>query len=81
MTKRKSATFSRSQRASTCTTRRRSNLEREELLPGFVEGHSRIHHDEQRHIGYGIWYLRQAIRVFALNGLNRRPSIIGVSLS
>jgi len=30
------------------------------LLPGFVDGYSHIHHDEQRHIAYGIWYLRQA---------------------
>jgi ribonucleoside-diphosphate reductase beta chain len=29
-------------------------LEREWLLPGFVDGYSRIHHDEQRHIGYGV---------------------------
>ncbi len=36
-------------------------LERESLLPGFVEGYSKIHHDEQRHIGYGTWYLREAI--------------------
>ncbi len=36
-------------------------LEREGLLPGFVDGYSKIHHDEQRHIGYGIWYLRQAV--------------------
>jgi ribonucleoside-diphosphate reductase beta chain len=36
-------------------------LEREGLLPGFVEGYSKIHHDEQRHIGYGTWYLRQAV--------------------
>jgi ribonucleoside-diphosphate reductase beta chain len=26
----------------------------EGLLPGFVEGYSKIHHDETRHIGYGI---------------------------
>ncbi len=32
-----------------------------ELLPGFVEGYTRIHHDEQRHIGYGIWFLREAV--------------------
>jgi ribonucleoside-diphosphate reductase beta chain len=32
------------------------------LLPGFVDGYSHIHHDEQRHIGYGIWYLRKAAR-------------------
>jgi ribonucleoside-diphosphate reductase beta chain len=36
-------------------------LEQEGLLPGFVSGYSKIHHDEQRHIGYGTWYLRQAI--------------------
>jgi ribonucleoside-diphosphate reductase beta chain len=36
-------------------------LEREGLLPGFVDGYSRIHHDEQRHIAYGTWYLRQAV--------------------
>ncbi len=36
-------------------------LEREGLLPGFVAGYSKIHHDEQRHIGYGTWYLREAV--------------------
>jgi ribonucleoside-diphosphate reductase beta chain len=34
----------------------------EELLPGFVEGYSKIHHDETRHIGYGVWFLREAVR-------------------
>ena len=29
------------------------------LLPGFVDGYNHIHHDEQRHIGYGVWFLRQ----------------------
>jgi ribonucleoside-diphosphate reductase beta chain len=37
-------------------------LEREELLPGFVEGYARIHKDETRHIGYGVWFLREAAR-------------------
>jgi ribonucleoside-diphosphate reductase beta chain len=37
-------------------------LERESLLPGFVDGYTRIHHDEQRHIGYGVWFLREAVR-------------------
>jgi ribonucleoside-diphosphate reductase beta chain len=37
-------------------------LQRESLLAGFVEGYSRIHHDEQRHIGYGTWFLREALR-------------------
>jgi len=98
-------------------------MEREGLLPGFVAGYSRIHHDEHRHIGYGIWYLRQAVakdaamgdvvratlrdllpavaeslkppegadtsvlgastdelRGFALEGLTRRLSIVGVPL-
>ena len=37
-------------------------LDREGLLPGFVEGYSKIHHDETRHIGYGVWYLRETVR-------------------
>ena len=37
-------------------------LKREGLLPGFVEGYSLIHHDETRHIGYGVWYLREIVR-------------------
>ncbi len=37
-------------------------LEREGLLPGFVEGYSMIHHDETRHIGYGVWFLRESVR-------------------
>ncbi len=36
-------------------------LDRESLLPGFVAGYSKIHHDEHRHIGYGTWYLREAV--------------------
>jgi ribonucleoside-diphosphate reductase beta chain len=35
-------------------------LSEQGLLPGFVEGYTRIHHDEQRHIGYGVWFLREA---------------------
>jgi ribonucleoside-diphosphate reductase beta chain len=37
-------------------------LRREGLLPGFAEGYSLIHHDETRHIGYGVWFLREAVR-------------------
>ena len=37
-------------------------LNQSELLPGFVEGYSKIHHDEQRHIGYGVWFLRETVR-------------------
>ncbi len=36
-------------------------LDREGLLPGFVAGYTKIHHDEHRHIGYGIWFLRQTV--------------------
>jgi ribonucleoside-diphosphate reductase beta chain len=36
-------------------------LSRESLLPGFVEGYSKIHHDETRHIGYGVWFLRETV--------------------
>jgi ribonucleoside-diphosphate reductase beta chain len=36
-------------------------LERERLLAGFVTGYTKIHHDEQRHIGYGTWFLRETV--------------------
>ncbi len=36
-------------------------LEREALLPGFLAGYSKIHHDEHRHIGFGTWFLREAV--------------------
>jgi ribonucleoside-diphosphate reductase beta chain len=36
-------------------------LDEQKLLPGFVEGYSKIHHDEHRHIGYGTWFLQQAV--------------------
>src|SRR2546430_11110171 len=39
-----------------------SHVERARAVPGFVEGYSRIHHDETRHIGYGIWFLRETVR-------------------
>jgi ribonucleoside-diphosphate reductase beta chain len=97
-------------------------LNQNDLLPGFVEGYSRIHHDETRHIGYGVWFLRETVKAdpeqadavrqvlrdvlpavaeslkppregtaalgvtdddvrnFALQGLTRRLSIIGVPL-
>ncbi len=32
------------------------------LLPGFVDGYSKIHRDETRHIGYGVWFLRETVR-------------------
>ena len=38
------------------------HLNAEGLLPGFVEGYSLIHHDETRHIGYGVWFLRETVR-------------------
>ena len=37
-------------------------LSAEGLLPGFVDGYSKIHHDETRHIGYGVWFLRETVR-------------------
>ncbi|MEK6277022.1 MAG: ribonucleotide-diphosphate reductase subunit beta [Actinomycetota bacterium] len=36
-------------------------LRREGLLPGFVDGYSHIAEDERRHIGYGVWFLREAV--------------------
>jgi ribonucleoside-diphosphate reductase beta chain len=43
-------------------------LSSEELLPGFVEGYSKIHHDETRHIGYGVWFLREAVTADPTSG-------------
>jgi ribonucleoside-diphosphate reductase beta chain len=36
-------------------------LEDQQLLPGFVEGYTKIHHDEHRHIAYGTWFLQTAV--------------------
>jgi ribonucleoside-diphosphate reductase beta chain len=32
-----------------------------DVLPGFLDGYSRIAADEQRHIAYGTWFLRDAV--------------------
>jgi ribonucleoside-diphosphate reductase beta chain len=37
-------------------------LEQRALLPGFVDGYGRIAADEQRHIAWGTYFLRQAVR-------------------
>jgi ribonucleoside-diphosphate reductase beta chain len=36
-------------------------MERQGLLPGFVAGYTKVHRDEHRHIGYGVWLLRRAV--------------------
>jgi ribonucleoside-diphosphate reductase beta chain len=36
-------------------------LRERRLLPGFVDGYSKIAADEQRHIAYGTWFLREAV--------------------
>jgi ribonucleoside-diphosphate reductase beta chain len=36
-------------------------LRERDLLPGFAEGYGLIAADEQRHIAYGTWFLRQAV--------------------
>jgi ribonucleoside-diphosphate reductase beta chain len=99
-------------------------LRQRDLLPGFVDGYGRIAADEQRHIAYGTWFLREAVTddsrfadvvrarllgllpavadslspptdgafdelgidegelaAFGLNALNRRLTLIGVSLA
>jgi ribonucleoside-diphosphate reductase beta chain len=50
-------------------------LERESLLAGFVEGYSKIHHDEQRHIAYGTWFLREAVAADPALGDNVRGTL------
>jgi ribonucleoside-diphosphate reductase beta chain len=99
-------------------------LAERDLLPGFADGYGRIASDEQRHLAYGTWFLREAVNAdpamgevvkqrildllphvaealnppgegafealgiepgglaeFGLGALNRRLSLIGVSLS
>ncbi len=36
-------------------------LRERDLMPGFVDGYGRIAADEQRHIAYGTWFLREAV--------------------
>jgi ribonucleoside-diphosphate reductase beta chain len=36
-------------------------LRERDLLPGFVDGYGRIAADEQRHLAYGTWFLRDAL--------------------
>jgi len=36
-----------------------SHLEREGLLPGFLEGFRHVARDEHRHVAYGTWFLQQ----------------------
>ena len=41
-------------------------LEKQDLLPGFLEGFRNIAQDEHRHVAYGTWYLQQAAKDPAL---------------
>ena len=36
-------------------------MEREDLLPGFVEGFGNIARDEHRHVAYGTWFLQRTV--------------------
>jgi ribonucleoside-diphosphate reductase beta chain len=36
-----------------------SHLEKEGILPGFLEGFKKISQDEHRHVAYGTWFLKQ----------------------
>ena len=54
------------------------HLEEQGLLPGFVEGYSKIHHDETRHIGYGVWLLRETVREHAEQADTVRQTLRGL---
>ena len=41
-------------------------MEREGILPGFLDGFKKISRDEHRHVAYGTWYLQQACKDPAL---------------
>jgi ribonucleoside-diphosphate reductase beta chain len=53
-------------------------LEEQRLLPGFVDGYSKIHHDETRHIGYGVWFLRETVRAHPEQGDTVRATLRGL---
>jgi ribonucleoside-diphosphate reductase beta chain len=36
-------------------------FEKQGVLPGFVEGFGNVARDEHRHVGYGTWFLQQAV--------------------
>ena len=46
-------------------------LRERDLLPGFVDGYGRIAADEQRHIAYGTWFLREAVAARPGDGRGR----------
>ena len=50
-------------------------LERLGLLAGFREGYGRIHQDEQRHIAYGVWFLREAVAADPVAGTALRATL------
>jgi ribonucleoside-diphosphate reductase beta chain len=37
-------------------------LERNSLLPGFVDGFTKVSRDEHRHVAYGTWFLKEKCR-------------------
>lgn len=37
-------------------------LEKQGIMPGFLEGFRKISQDEHRHVAYGTWYLQNAVR-------------------
>lgn len=43
-----------------------SYMEKEGILPGFLDGFKKISRDEHRHVAYGTWYLQQACKDPAL---------------
>ena len=50
-------------------------LEREGLLPGFLEGFRRISQDEHRHVAYGTWFLQQKCRDPRLREVTRNKLV------
>lgn len=53
-------------------------LRERELLPGFTDGYGRIASDEQRHIAYGTWFLREAVQADPTMGAVVRGRILGL---
>ena len=58
--------------------------ERENIMPGFVEGFGKVARDEHRHVAYGTWFLRRqparirSCRAHARQAIELLPVTAGV---
>ncbi len=47
----------------------------------FVAGYELIHHDETRHIGYGVWFLRETVRAEPAQAATVRETLVDLAVT